>query len=80
MLKIRLLRPDRIDKKKGFKVDQVFEFSHWLNDNVVIEKGGNGFNKRQVEVFTCLANRDFLRDFVKMNNIKTTLVSKALGK
>jgi len=25
-------------------------------------------------------NRDYLRDFVKMNNIKTTLVSKALGK
>lgn len=25
-------------------------------------------------------NRDYLRDFVKMNNIKTMLVSKALGK
>ena len=27
-----------------------------------------------------IPNRDYLRDFVKMNNIKTTLVSKALGK
>lgn len=27
-----------------------------------------------------IPNRDFLRDFVKMNNIKTTRVSKALGK
>lgn len=80
MLKIRLLRLDRIDKKKGFKCGDVFEFDHWRSETIVIEKNGNGFDKSQVEIFTCLANRDFLRDFVKMNNIKTTLVSKALGK
>ena len=33
-----------------------------------------------VEVVLETPNRDYLRDFVKMNKIKTTLVSKALGK
>ena len=80
MLKIRLLRPDRIDKKKGFNFGDVFEFSHWLNDKVVIAKSGDGFDIRQVDIFISTENRDFLKDFVKLNKIKTTLVSKALGK
>ena len=33
-----------------------------------------------VEVIGETTNRDFLKDFVKLNNIKTTLVSKSLGK
>ena len=32
------------------------------------------------EFVTAFENRDFLRDFIKLNNIKTTLVSKQLGK
>lgn len=32
------------------------------------------------EFVTAFENRDFLRDFVALNNIKTTLVSKQLGK
>lgn len=32
------------------------------------------------EVVTSFENRDFLRDFIKLNQIKTTLVSKQLGK
>lgn len=32
------------------------------------------------EFVTSFENRDFLRDFIKLNQIKTTLVSKQLGK
>lgn len=31
------------------------------------------------EVLSCFENREFLRDFVSLNQIKTTLVSKQLG-
>lgn len=37
-------------------------------------------NLNFLKEFVAFENRDFLRDFVSLNNIKTTLVSKQLGK
>lgn len=36
-------------------------------------------NLNFLKEFVAFENRDFLRDFVSLNNIKTTLVSRALG-
>lgn len=75
---IRLIKADRIDKRKGFKDGDVFEYA--CNDgSIVISTQGHGFNVHQVEVFNKMPNREFLADFIKLNNIKKTLVSKYLG-
>lgn len=76
---IRLIKADKVDKKKGFKNGDVFELCYWFNENTVISTSGDGFDKSQVEIFSLLENRQFLADFLKLNNIKKTLVSKYLG-
>ena len=77
---IRLKKVDKVDKRKGFKVGDIFEFNFWLDSEIAISKNGDGFFYHSIEVFDLFQNRDFLRDFVSLNQIKTTLVSKQLGK
>ena len=42
-------------------------------------KGCLHLNGQDWIIIPCFENRDFLRDFIKLNQIKTTLVSKQLG-
>lgn len=56
-----------------------------INNNVIyVESGTHKTLTANLdfcyEVLSCFENRDFLRDFVSLNKIKTTLVSKQLGK
>ena len=74
---IRLIKVDGIDEKKGFKNGDVFKVCSKKLDYFVVN-GVHRLYEGQVEV--ALINRNFLRDFVSLNNIKTTLVSKQLGK
>ena len=76
---IRLKKVDKVDKRKGFKVGDIFEFNFWLDGETAISKNGDGFLYHSIEVFDLFQNRDFLRDFVSLNQIKTTLVSRSLG-
>lgn len=77
---IRLKKVDKVDKRKGFKVGDIFEFNFWLDGEFAISKNGDGFFYHSIEVVDLFENRDFLRDFIKLNQVKTTLVSKQLGK
>lgn len=76
---IKLIKADIVDRRKGFKNGDLFEFHYWLNDCVAISKCGNGFNSLQIELIDIFPNRGFLQDFIKLNQIKPTLVSKYLG-
>lgn len=79
MKKFRLIKADKVDKKKGFKNGDVFEFDSFLysDKSIVIDSSGNGFDINQIEFI--MPNREFLSDFIKLNKIKKTLVSKYLG-
>ena len=65
-----------MDEQKGFKNGDVFKVCGKELDYFVVNDV-HGLYESQVEV--ALINRDFLRDFVSLNQIKTTLVSKQLG-
>ena len=65
----------------GFKVGMICNVYRTDEDNIYLINPENGktahFYKVMLSIHT---NRDVLRDFLKLNNIKKTLVSKALGK
>lgn len=76
--------PERYKVKNG-DVGTVVDIDE-LNEGYLLENkkwymdGRWWFHKSWVSIVSETPNRDFLRDFCEMNNIKKTLVSKALGK
>lgn len=75
-MRIILTRSDRVDRKKGFKDGDILEVNQCLKD-IYIVRNHHVLYKHQCEIL--LPNRQFLSDFLKLNNIKKTLVSQYLG-
>lgn len=82
-MKYVLKKPDGYDKMNGLKYGDIFT----MHDDGTSIKGYK-HNKTgdihymhddQFSHFACMPNREFLSDFIKLNKIKKTLVSKYLG-
>ena len=73
---IRLIKADEVDRNKGFKDGDIFEVDQCFGGGYIVRKH-HVLHKHQCEIL--LANRQLLSDFLKLNNIKKTLVSQYLG-
>lgn len=75
-MKVILVKSDKIDRNKGFKDGDILEVDQCFGVKYIVKKH-HILYKHQCEIL--LSNRQFLADFLKLNNIKKTLVSKYLG-
>lgn len=70
-------------EKWGAKVGSVYEVEGVYSQNSICIYTGDFFvytSSSRLQLVIETPNRQYLQDFLKLNNIKKTLVSKALGK